>query len=76
MPWGDQLARQWRLLQFLGRPRGLVVEDAARELGCTVRTIGRDLHVLQEAGFPIYDERAGRRGLWQVDEGAGNRRGP
>jgi len=39
----------------------------------TVRTIWRDLHALQEAGFPIYDE---RDGLSQVDEDAGNRRGP
>jgi predicted DNA-binding transcriptional regulator YafY len=68
MPRGDQLARQWRLLQFLGRPSGLAVEDAARELGCTVRTVWRDLQVLQTAGFPIYDDRDGRRGLWKVDE--------
>ncbi|HBH00598.1 MAG: hypothetical protein A2W08_06875 [Candidatus Rokubacteria bacterium RBG_16_73_20] len=67
MPRGDQLARQWRLLQFLGRPPGLAVEDAARELGCTVRTVWRDLRVLQEVGFPIYDEREGRRGLWKVE---------
>jgi hypothetical protein len=39
MPRGDQLARQWRLLQFLGRPAGLAVEEAAHELGCTVRTV-------------------------------------
>ena len=67
MPRGNQLARQWRLLQFLGRPPGLAVEDAARELDCTVRTVWRDLRVLQEAGFPIYDEREGRRGLWKVE---------
>jgi predicted DNA-binding transcriptional regulator YafY len=69
MPRGSQLARQWRLLQFLGRPPGLAVEDAARELACTIRTVWRDLHVLQEAGFPIYDERDGRRGLWKVEDG-------
>jgi predicted DNA-binding transcriptional regulator YafY len=68
MPRGDQLARQWRLLQFLGRPPGLAVEDAARQLGCTVRTVWRDLQVLQTAGFPIYDDRDGRRGLWKVEE--------
>src|SRR3972149_6280405 len=67
MPRGDQLAPQWRLLPFLGRPPGLAVEDAARELGCTVRTVWRDLRVLQEVGFPIYDEREGRRGLWKVE---------
>jgi predicted DNA-binding transcriptional regulator YafY len=69
MPRGDQLERQWRLLQFLGHPAGLAVEDAARRLGCAVRTVWRDLRVLQEVGFPIYDERDGHRGLWKVEPG-------
>lgn len=71
MPRGSQLARQWRLLQLLDRPQGATVEDAARALGCAVRTIWRDLRVLEDAGFPIYDERAadGRRGLWRVEDG-------
>jgi len=69
VPRGNQFTRQWRLLQFLGRPQGFAVEEAARELRCTVRTVWRDLRVLQDAGFPIYDERDGRRGLWKVEEG-------
>jgi predicted DNA-binding transcriptional regulator YafY len=69
MPRGDQLARQWRLLESLGRPQGLPIEAAARHLGCTVRTVCRDLHALQDAGFPIYDERDGRRGVWKVESG-------
>src|SRR5262245_44103587 len=68
---GNQLSRQWRLLQLLDRPAGITVNDAALELTCTVRTIWRDLRVLEDAGFPIYDERGsdGRRGLWKIDEG-------
>jgi hypothetical protein len=54
MPRGDHFARQWRLLQLIVRPTGLVVEEAARELGCAVRTVWRDLRVLQDAGFPIF----------------------
>ena len=69
MPRGNQLSRQWRLLQALSRPRGLTVEAAAREMGCTVRTIWRDLAVLQAAGFPIYDERDGRCSVWKVEPG-------
>jgi predicted DNA-binding transcriptional regulator YafY len=69
MPRGNQSARQWRLLQMLGRPTGLAVEDGARELGCAVRTVWRDLRALQDGGFPIYDERDGRRGVWKVEEG-------
>ncbi|MGH7390863.1 MAG: helix-turn-helix transcriptional regulator [Candidatus Rokuibacteriota bacterium] len=72
MPRGDQLSRQWRLLQFLGRSQGLAVEDAAREVGCTVRTVWRDLRVLHDF-FPIYDERDGRRSVWKVEKGLQDR---
>src|SRR5439155_24340724 len=43
---------------------------AARELDCVVRTIWRDLRVLQGAAFPIYDDKApdGQQGLWRVSE--------
>ena len=70
MPRGDQLSRQWRLLQMIDRPQGVTVDDAARELACTIRTIWRDLDALQEAGFPLYTERAadGNRGVWRVTE--------
>lgn len=46
---GDQLSRQWRLIRFLDHPNGFTVDEAARELGCTVRTVWRDLAVLQKA---------------------------
>lgn len=70
MPRGNQLTRQWHLLQLLDRPSGIVVDDAARDLGCAVRTIWRDLRVLHDAGFPIYDEQGadGRRSVWRVDD--------
>ena len=55
MPRGNQHTRQWCLLQVLGRPQGLAV-------------VWRDLRVLQGAGFPIYDDRDGRRGLGKVEE--------
>ncbi len=65
---GDQLSRQWRLLQLIDRPAGITVDDAAAELDCHRRTIWRDLRVLQDAGFPLYDEKAadGYRGLWRL----------
>ena len=70
MPRGDQLSRQWRLLQLIDRPQGVTVDDAARDLECTIRTIWRDLDALQKAGFPLYTERAadGNRGVWRVTE--------
>ena len=53
MPRGNQLARQWQLLQVIQHPAGNVVDDAARKLDCTVRTIWRDLQVLRKAGLPL-----------------------
>jgi predicted DNA-binding transcriptional regulator YafY len=50
MPRGDQLSRQWRLLQMIDRPKGVTVDDASRELECTLRTIWRDL----DADFSLH----------------------
>jgi len=71
MPRGDQLSRQWRLLQMIDRPQGVTVDGAARDLQCTIRTIWRDLRALQDAGFPLTTDRAadGNRGVWRVMEG-------
>ena len=70
MPRGDQLSRQWRLIQLIDRPQGITVDDAARDLAVTIRTVWRDLDVLQSAGFPLYSERAadGNRGVWRVTD--------
>jgi predicted DNA-binding transcriptional regulator YafY len=70
MPRGNQLARQWQLLQLIDQPAGIAVDDAARKLDCTVRTIWRDLSTLQKAGFPLYDDKGadGRRSLWKLEE--------
>src|SRR5260370_39915921 len=70
MPRGNQLARQWQLLQLIDQPAGIAVDDAARKLDCTVRTIWRDLSALQKPGFPLYDDKgsAGRRSLSKLEE--------
>jgi hypothetical protein len=68
---GNQLDRQWRLLQLIDRPAGVTVEDAARDLGChDVHTIWRDVDVLARPGLPIYDDKAGdgHRTIWRVTE--------
>ena len=66
---GDQLSRQWRLIRFLDHPNGFTVDEAARELGCTVRTVWRDLAVLQKANFPLYDDKDGRRVRYRLVDG-------
>ena len=51
-------------------PAGIAVDDAARKLDCAVRTIWRDLRVLEQAGFPLYDDKSGdgRRSIWKLEE--------
>jgi len=67
---GDQLARQWRIIQKLvASKHGKTVAELGREENCTLRTIYRDLEALQEAGFPIYQEREDGKSIWaMVDE--------
>jgi predicted DNA-binding transcriptional regulator YafY len=51
---GDQLARQWRIIQKLVASKHVkTVAELGREENFTLRTIYRDLEALQEAGFPI-----------------------
>lgn len=55
---GDQLARQWQLIQLLARSRsGVGVEALADELECVRRTVYRDLDALMYAGFPVTSEK-------------------
>jgi len=64
---GDQLARQWRMIQRLARSRsGAPVGELARELECTRRTIYRDLDALQFAGFPVTSEKRGGRVFYKL----------
>lgn len=59
---GDQLARQWQLIQRLARSRvGVGLDALAEDLGCVRRTLYRDLDALQYAGFPVVSERRNGR---------------
>jgi predicted DNA-binding transcriptional regulator YafY len=66
---GDQLARQWRLIQLLGRRRyGVGLDEAAEELECNRRTVYRDLDALQYAGFPVTSEKRDGRVFYRLLE--------
>src|SRR5712664_3973806 len=66
---GDSLARQLQLIQILDERRQVSVPQVARELGYTIRTVYRDLAVLERVGVPIYQERVGNAARWRVVEG-------
>jgi predicted DNA-binding transcriptional regulator YafY len=68
---GDQLARQWKIIQTLiASRRGKSAPDLAKALGCHPRTVYRDLEALQVAGFPIYTEKIGAKSLWSLLDSA------
>ena len=62
---GDQLGRQWKIIQTLiASPRGKTAAQLADDLDYHWRTVYRDLEALQAAGFPLYTEKAGRQNRW------------
>ncbi len=67
---GDQLSRQWKLIQILGKSRyGAGLDALAEELECTRRTVYRDLDALMYAGFPVTSEKRDSRVFYRVLEG-------
>lgn len=59
---GDQLARQWQLIQRLAKTRtGVGLDELADDLDCVRRTVYRDLDALMYAGFPVVSEKRDNR---------------
>ena len=66
---GDQLARQWQLIQRLARSRsGVGLDQLAEDLGCVRRTVYRDLDALMYAGFPVISEKRDGRVYYRFVE--------
>ena len=64
-----EVIRQWKILKRIEAGRYTTSAELAQEHGVTERTIRRDLEALQEAGFPLYDERSDGRKVWRLIEG-------
>lgn len=69
MPRGDQLTRQWRLVQLLSGRTGRTLAQLQSELGVTKRSVQRDIAVLEGAGFPITSEMRNGTVFWRFIEG-------
>jgi predicted DNA-binding transcriptional regulator YafY len=66
---GTQLARQWKIIKMIeSRKTGVSGLELAQELETPLRTVYRDLEAIQEAGFPIYNERVGKNSYWKLVE--------
>ena len=60
MPRNAEVIRQWTILREIERSRaaGVTIDELASQCEVTTRTIRRDLQALEEAGFPIFDDRS------------------
>ena len=60
MPRNSEVVRQWNVLRAIEQTRaaGVTIDELASQTGVTTRTIRRDLQALEEAGFPLYDDRS------------------
>jgi len=71
MPRNAEVIRQWTILREIERTRsgGVTIDDLASLCGVTTRTIRRDLQALEEAGFPLFDDRSADDGRtrWQIN---------
>lgn len=67
MPRNAEVIRQWNIVREIeSRPAGVTIHHLARLTNVTTRTIRRDLDALQQAGFPLYDEKQDNRVLWRL----------
>lgn len=67
---GESMYRHWEILKLLlGHPHGLRTCVLADRVGCSPRTVRRDLLVLA-IHFPVYDYREGREVRWRLVGGA------
>ncbi len=64
-----EVIRQWKILKTIEAGRFTSSAKLAEAYGVTERTIRRDIEALQEAGFPLYDDRADGRKVWRLVEG-------
>ena len=64
-----EVIRQWKILKTIEKGRFTSSAKLAADYGVTERTIRRDVEALQEAGFPLYDDRAEGKKVWRLVEG-------
>jgi predicted DNA-binding transcriptional regulator YafY len=64
-----EVIRQWKILKTIEAGRWTSSAKLAAEHGVTERTIRRDIEALQEAGFPLYDDRVDGKRVWRLVEG-------
>jgi predicted DNA-binding transcriptional regulator YafY len=71
VPRNAEVIRQWTILREIERARGggMTIDALAALCGVTTRTIRRDIQALEEAGFPLFDDRSADDGRtrWKLN---------
>jgi predicted DNA-binding transcriptional regulator YafY len=71
VPRNAEVIRQWTILREIEQARGsgVTIDELSTLCGVTTRTIRRDLQALEEAGFPLYDDKSADDGKtrWRVN---------
>jgi predicted DNA-binding transcriptional regulator YafY len=71
VPRNAEVIRQWTILRDIERARGsgVTIDELAALCAVTTRTIRRDLQALEEAGFPLFDDKTSDDGKtrWRVN---------
>jgi predicted DNA-binding transcriptional regulator YafY len=71
VPRNAEVIRQWTILREIENARGggVTIDELAALCDVTTRTIRRDLQALEEAGFPLYDDKSSddSRTRWRVN---------
>jgi predicted DNA-binding transcriptional regulator YafY len=59
VPRNAEVIRQWTILREIehARTAGVTIDELAARCDVTTRTIRRDLQALEEAGFPLFDDK-------------------
>jgi len=71
----QQIAKILQALDMLNRPQGATLKELSDGLGVSERSIYRIFDIMQEMGFPIYDEQIPlqRMKRWRIEEGYAQR---
>jgi predicted DNA-binding transcriptional regulator YafY len=71
VPRNAEVIRQWTILREVERARGagVTIDELAVLCEVTTRTIRRDLQALEQAGFPLFDDRSHDDGRtrWRIN---------
>lgn len=68
---GSNLIKLLKTLDRLGRPEGTTIEELQNELGIDRRSVYRQMQLVHDLGFPLYDDKVPfeKRKRWKLTEG-------